>query len=119
MKNTTHCKICKKTLKGRSDKKFCSVECKNYYHTQIKKVNTQATQKIDSILHRNRIILLEILGKHRKQLKIKRNLLDQKKFNFHYHTHTYLNNQGKTYYYVYDFGYMLFSDQEVLIVRKS
>ena len=35
-----------------------------------------------------------------------------------YITHYYKNSQGKTYNYVYDFAWMEFSDNEILIVRK-
>ena len=65
------CKICEKPLKGRRDKKFCSVGCKNEYHAQIHRDNVQATAQIDAILHRNRIILKEILGDNVKQKKVK------------------------------------------------
>ena len=30
-----------------------------------------------------------------------------------------MDKQGKPYHYVYDFGWMAFSDQEILIVRKK
>lgn len=112
------CKICSKMISGRIDKKFCSVKCKNYYHTNLRKVTDKAVKQINIILHRNRSILLEILGKNKVQLKIERIILDQKKFNFKYHTHFQVNSAGKTYYYVYDFAWMEFSDNEVLIVRK-
>ncbi len=113
------CPICKNNFVGRTDKKFCSVACKSYYHANLRKVTEIAVQKIDTILHRNRSILLEILGKHAVQIKITRIILDQKKFNFKYHTHFQTNLQGKTYYYVYDFAWMEFSDNEVLIVRRK
>ncbi len=114
----TKCKICNKTITGRSDKKFCSVRCKNYYHTNLRRVTTIAVKDINAILHRNRSILLEILGKNKTQIKINRIVLEKKKFNFIYHTHTIVNKQGKTYHYVYDFAWMTFSNDEVLIVRK-
>jgi len=113
------CKICKKDLKGRKDKTFCSIECKNFYHTSLRRVTNQATKEIDDILHRNRSILLEIMGKNIKQKKVKRILLEKKKFNFKYLTHFYVNTKGKTYFYVYDFAWMSFSDDEVLIVRRN
>jgi hypothetical protein len=31
----------------------------------------------------------------------------------------YLNNERKTYYVVYDYAWMTFSDQKILIIRKS
>ncbi len=112
------CKICSKIINGRSDKLFCSVKCKNYYHTNLRRVTNIAVNQIDVILHRNRSILLEIMGKNMTQKKMDRMELDKMKFNFKYHTHSYVNSQGKTYKYVYDFAWMSFSDNEILIVRK-
>ncbi len=113
------CKICKTKLVGRSDKKFCSVQCKNTYHAKLAAVTLDAAKKIDNILHRNRSILLELLGKHNKMLKIPRLALDAKRFNFTYHTHIYVNAQQKTYHFVYDIAWMEFSDSEVMILRKK
>ncbi len=113
------CKICSQPISGRSDKKFCSQKCKNYYHTNLIRVTRKAVHQIDIILHRNRSILLEILGKSKTQLKIERVDLDTRKFNFKYHTHLQVNSQGKIYYYVYDFAWMEFSNNEVLIIRKK
>lgn len=112
------CKICSKILVGRSDKLFCSVRCKNYYHTNLRKVTKIAVKEIDIILHRNRSILLELMGKRKVQIKIKRILLEKKKFQFKYHTHQHKNIKGKVYYYLYDFSWMEFSNDEILIVRK-
>lgn len=111
------CKICKKEIVGRSDKIFCSMVCKNYYHTQLRKVTNKACLRIDEILHRNRSILLEIMGKNGVQKKIPKELLVKKNFKFGYMTHFYVNKQQKMYHYVYDFGWMDFSTNEVLIIR--
>jgi hypothetical protein len=113
------CKICSEQISGRSDKKFCSPKCKNYYHTNLIRVTRKAVHQIDIILHRNRSILLEIMGKNKIQLKIERIELDKRKFNFKYHTHFQTNSHGKVYYYVYDFAWMEFSGDEVLIIRKK
>jgi hypothetical protein len=113
------CRICSNLIVGRSDKKFCSVKCKNYYHTNLRKNTDKEIIEINKILHRNRSILLEILGKHKVQLKINRLILDKKKFNYKYHTHSNTNLAGKIYFYVYDFAWMTFSDDEVLIVKKK
>lgn len=112
------CKICKQKFNGRSDKLFCSVKCKNIYHTKLRKITQSVAIKIDRHLHRNRSILLEILGKTLSQIKISRIELQSRKFMFLYHTHQYINSKGKTMHYVYDLAWMEFSDDEVLIVRK-
>jgi hypothetical protein len=113
------CKLCKSTIKGRQGKIFCTVKCKSSYHYQLNKVTEVATDKIDKILHRNRSILLEIMGKHKTQIKLPIMALEKKKFNFNYITKYYVNSRGKTYNYVYDFSWMVFSDNEVLILRRK
>ena len=100
------------------DKIFCSALCKNKYHVTLRQVNTKFTNKIDIILHRNRSILLEVLGKNSNRKKLPRIILDKKKFNFNYLTSFHINNQGKTVHHVYDFSWLVFSDDEVLIQRK-
>lgn len=112
------CKMCKNEFTGRSDKIYCSTSCKNEYHHKLSTVTNIATARIDKILHRNRSILLEIMGKNKTRLTTSKMILDKKKFNYTYMTGYSINNQGKTYHHIYDFSYMLFSDPKVLIVRR-
>lgn len=116
MKRT--CKICAKTLRGRSDKIFCSVDCKNHYHKYVRYATKQAAIEINGYLKRNYAILLELLGKNKTQIKVYRNILEKKKFRFKYHTHYHINSKGKMYRFVYDVAWMEFSDDEILIVRR-
>lgn len=113
-----NCKICDKPLRGRSDKVFCSVGCKNYYHKEMRYIAKQAAIEINGYLKRNYVILWELLGQNKTQIKVHRNVLAKKKFRFKYHTHYHINKQDKTYIYVYDLAWMEFSDDEILIVRK-
>ena len=114
-----NCKICQKEFYGRADKIFCSVACKNNYNKRLRRVTEDASKEIDDILHRNRSILLEVMGKYKTQLTVERIVLDKKNFNFSYLTGYSINNKGKTYQHVYDFSYMVFSSQRILIVRKK
>ena len=112
------CKICKKNVIGRQGKLFCSSSCKNIYHKGLRNFVKQKTIQIDKILHRNRAILQEFLGKRKVQIKVKRIALSKKKFDFKYHTHFYINKSGKMYHNVYDLAWMEFSDDEVLILKR-
>ncbi|MEW4925293.1 hypothetical protein [Algibacter sp. 2305UL17-15] len=112
------CKICSKRLVGRRDKLFCTVKCKNYYHVNLRRATAMAVKELDIILHRNRSILLEVMGKNKVQYNVQRVVLEKKKFRFKYHTHHHINSNGKTYHYVYDFAWMEFSNDKILIVRK-
>lgn len=111
------CIMCKAKIQGRSDKKFCSVKCRSDYHIKLRKVTEDATHEIDKILHRNRSILLEVLGKNGQTKKINRRYLDKKNFRFDYLTGYHLNSQNKMVHYIYDFTWSIFSDQEILIKR--
>ena len=113
------CRLCKQPFSGRADKIFCSATCKAQYHIKLNKVTLSASERIDNILHRNRSILLELMGKEGKQKKLDKKILDAKKFNWTYITHYHINSQNKTVHYVYDFSWMIFSDQEVLIKKIS
>ena len=114
-----NCKVCKAPLSGRTNKVFCGLKCKNYYHKNLRYASFKAAIRINEYLKRNHGILLEVLGKKITQVKVYRNLLEDKKFRFKYHTHTHVNSKGKTMHYVYNLGWMDFSDDEVLIVRKN
>lgn len=113
-----NCRLCKAPFSGRADKIFCTIACKNEYHVRLRRATAFTVRETDKILHRNRSILLEIMGKNKTQKKVNRLILEKKKFRFHYFTGSYTNSRGKTYYYVYDFAWMTFSDQEVLITKK-
>jgi hypothetical protein len=112
------CKICGNKLRGRQDKVFCSLKCKNYYHTHLRYASIKAAKRINEYLKRNHGILLEMLGKNKSQIKVYRNRLEDKRFRFKYHTHTHINSKGKTFHYVYDLAWMEFSDDEILVIRK-
>ena len=76
-------------LTGRTDKTFCTVACKNEYHVRLRRATALVVQETDKILHRNRSILLEIMGKNKTQKKVDRLLLEKKKFRFNYFTGSY------------------------------
>jgi hypothetical protein len=119
MRSKRQCPICCKKIVGRSDKRFCSSPCKSNYHKRLSASTQDATTEIDKILHRNRSILLEMIGKNLTQIKVPLIELERRKFNFNYMTKYIANKQGKVYHYVYDFSYMTFSTNEVLIIRHK
>ena len=113
------CENCDTEFRGRSDKRFCSTACKNNFNYQLRKHTKDITKDIDKILHRNRIILDTIMGEKRKKMKMDRLELEKMGFSFKYITGIYKNRENKLYHYVYDFAWMEFSTQEILIVKKK
>jgi hypothetical protein len=60
---------------------------------------------IDSLLHRNRIILMTLMGDSKKET-FEKIVLTRAKFRFEFHTGHYINKEGKTYWLIYDYGWM-------------
>ena len=113
------CKFCKTPFTGRKDKIFCSANCKAVYHNRLNAATLKATFKTDKILHRNRSILLEVMGKNLRQKKVDRDFLAKKNFRFEYMTGYYKNAQGKQYHLMYDFAWMEFKTGEILVIRRK
>ncbi len=113
------CRQCKKKVHGRADKIYCSIKCKNDYARQMRWRNKDECKVVDTYLHRNRTVLIELMKNKSKQTTVNKTVLDKKKFRFNYCTSTYENAQGKRYHIVYDFAWMKFSNGKVLIIRRS
>ena len=118
MSSKRYCPTCQTIIRGRSDKKFCSVKCKSQYHHAQQKHSDRGTEVIDKILHRNRAILIELMGDY-KQKQISILELEKRKFNFNHITRYTINSKGKTYNWVYDYSWMQFSSGLVLINKRG
>lgn len=72
------------------------------------------------MLLRNRTILHELLDQRaEKKIKVKRAILHKMGYKFELYTGSYTNRQQKTYYYIFDYSWMAFSDQEILILKRD
>ncbi len=95
--------------------------CKTQYgraKLKLTKHNDTVAQ-VDGILHRNHRILTILMSESKtKKEKFPRLVLERAGFNFNYYTGTYLNSQNKTYHYVYNFAWMPFSMEEIMVVMK-
>lgn len=114
------CMQCKKIIRGRIDKKYCSKDCSNKYHSNNRKqLHDSTVSTINRILLNNRNVLIQLFENEKSnKLKLPKIVLTKLGFNFEYITGYYTNRQGKVYHYVYDYAWMKFSSQEVLLVRK-
>jgi len=112
------CLECGKPLHGRSDKKFCNTACKNAHNAKQRRATKDAVAETDAFLHRNREILVMLAGKAHK-IMLDRPTLTRAGFRWEFMTGIYFNKEGKMYRLVYDYAWMDFSDQQVLLVRKK
>lgn len=112
-----NCLECESKLRGRIDKKFCNDNCRNAFNNKNKREAGFYERKVNAILRKNKRIL-EKLTPHEKSKTTKEELLFNG-FNFYYFTNIYKTKQGKTYYFVYDYGYLELENEEYALVKKK
>lgn len=111
------CLNCSKSIQGRSDKKFCDDYCRNNYNNQLKAYSNNMIRNINNALKKNRNILEASLPQAEDTVKITRQNMLMKGFQFKYLTHTYTNKKGNTYFFCYDYGYLELEGDWLLLVR--
>ena len=113
------CLECGKSLKGRTDKKFCDDFCRNSYNNKLNSDSNTYVRNINNILRKNRRLLEDALPASEEMSKLPRQKLLDKGFQFKYFTHTYANKKGNTYYFCYEYGYLPLEGDWVLIVKRK
>ncbi|AGA80088.1 hypothetical protein [Echinicola vietnamensis] len=111
------CLNCQKPIQGRSDKKFCDDFCRSHYNNHLKSGKYQMVRKINNALKKNRRILAMALSDVKETMRISREQLLLKGFQFKYHTHRYVNKRGDVYIYCYDYGYLQLDSDWFLVVK--
>ena len=115
---TSTCLSCGKPLRGRLDKKFCDLACKNEYGNRLQRQERTEIRQIDLILKHNRRILKTWLDTFPSRWVSKTELM-QEGFRFDYYTHHYTNYKKDQYVFCYDYGYLALGDGRCLVVRKK
>lgn len=111
------CTNCKKGFYGRSDKKFCSLKCKNTMSNSKRKLPVKIIKEVHSRIKENYRILRKYYKG--KSIKVLQSQLISEGFNFQYFTQGYTNPKGEHYRYCYDLGFLILDDDQVLIVRNN
>jgi predicted nucleic acid-binding Zn ribbon protein len=112
-----HCIECGEIIRGRSDKKFCSDQCRTSFNNQLKQETNGLVKKITYTLRKNRRILLEL--NPNGKTKIHRKTLLDLGFNFNYYTNMYKTKNGNTYYFCYEHGYLVIDDGFLALVVNN
>ncbi|MBK9290900.1 MAG: hypothetical protein IPM52_04675 [Bacteroidetes bacterium] len=112
------CLECGEPLMGRADKKFCNDQCRSAHHQRKHASGESLIRSVNNQLRRNYNILksLNTSGK----TKVKKSTLLKEGFVFGPITSIYTTREQKTYYYVYDQGYLpIENDYYILVVNKE
>lgn len=111
------CLECDTLIRGRIDKKFCNDTCRNSFNNKNKRDAGFYERKVNAILRKNKRILEQLTP--REKAKTTKEELLFNGFNFYYFTNIYQTKQGKTYYFVYDYGYLELDNEEYALVKKK
>ena len=111
------CLECGELIRGRSDKKFCDDSCRNSYHNARNKDVSAYIRNTNNQLRKNHRILTEL--NTRDKTKVSRKALVKAGFDFDLHTEMYTTKSGSVYYYVYDQGYLVLENEQVLLVKRD
>lgn len=109
------CQSCSKEFEGRSNKKFCSNECKNKHHNAAHREKQEVITDINKILHRNWTTLHHLYGIYRSA-PISMNIVEAYGFNKKYFTHVQNSPIGEKYTMAYDVGFKNHIDNQIQIV---
>lgn len=111
------CPTCKGEIIGRTEKRFCSDQCRFLFNKVKKKENISEKfiQKVNAARRKNRTLLKQASPKGKTTLR--REVLQLAGFNFDHFTHLYRAKNGNTYHFCYDYDYLLLEDGKVLIVN--
>lgn len=110
------CPECGEKIIGRTDKKFCSDQCRNAYNNKINKDATNLIRNTNNRLRKNWRIL-ERLNPNQKTKTTKTKLLE-KGFDFNLFTSIYTTKVGKIYYFVYNQGYLPLDNDFYALVKR-
>lgn len=114
---TVSCLFCKEAFKGRSDKKFCSDQCRASFNNQNRADSEKVIQQVNKVLRKNRTIL-KTLNPTGMSI-VRKEFLLERGFNFKYFTSLYQTKDGNEYWFCYDMGYMQLEENKVRIIEHQ
>lgn len=97
------CLDCGDVIRGRTDKKFCSDQCRNNYNNRLNRDTNNFVRNVHGLLRKNRRILADLYdeGRHR----IHKDALFALGYNFSFFTHVIETSDGERYQYCFEYGY--------------
>lgn len=98
------CPVCDSLIKGRSDKKYCSPQCKSINQYENRQNKEAFYLQVDKQLKTNRKLLKQF-NKSGKSI-VRTEALKILGFNPNFFTHFWKNQQNDVYFFVYEYGFL-------------
>ncbi len=103
------CLECQSPVIGRTDKKFCCLDCKSTHHNRKVRLESKWIRSTNKCLMKNRRILRTLL--EMGITRVSRNMLESKEFSFSHITSKSLSREGEA-LHVYEYGYRQSAETE-------
>ena len=97
------CLDCGAVIRGRTDKKFCSDQCRNNYNNRLNRDTNNYVRNVHGLLRKNRRILADLYDDGRR--RIYKDALFALGYNFAFFTHVIETSEGMRYQYCFEYGY--------------
>lgn len=116
--NQRACEECGAPLLGRTDKKFCSDQCRSTFNNRRNLESNRYVRTVNNRLRKNRRILDELNPGGR--IKVSADLLKEMGFDFRYYTSVGSVREGEVCYFCYDQGYIpVYRNYYVLVAKDD
>lgn len=97
------CLDCGDTIRGRTDKKFCSDQCRNNYNNRLNRDTNNYVRNVHGLLRKNRRILSDLFNEGKT--RIHRDALIALGYNFTFCTHIIESTAAGRVNYCFEYGY--------------
>jgi hypothetical protein len=111
------CLECFEQLRGRTDQKFCSDQCRSAYNNKQYVETNTVIRMINRILKKNYSILTSLSAEGKTTATMSD--LQKKGYRFDYFTYTTTARNNKVNNFCYDLGYREQDNNKVVIVRQD
>lgn len=118
IKTARKCCVCSKNLHGRSDKRYCSSDCKNEHHKCARKKIYDEFKSWQKTILRNHVVLEGIIGRSASRIRIKRQTLFKFGFDQFSITGTY-KKENQRYFTIGKYHFTVTDNNKFEIFREK
>ena len=111
------CLDCGDTLRGRTDKKFCSDQCRNNFNNRQNRDSNNFVRNVHGLLRKNRRILADLYSDGK--VRVHKDALFALGYNFSFFTHVIETSQGYKFHYCFEYGYREAGDDFLELVSGA
>ncbi|MGA1978369.1 MAG: hypothetical protein ABSG89_11010 [Bacteroidales bacterium] len=97
------CLDCGDVIRGRTDKKFCSDQCRNNYNNRLNRDTSNFVRNVHALLRKNRRILADLVNDGKT--RIHKDALFALGYNFNFFTHVIETAAGQEFHYCFEYGF--------------